>query len=194
MHSRDLSLKYPHGHGFIAAASINRAGKLKLIAARAIVTCPSSSGWRSTSNTFRGNSGSSSRKSSPLCASETSPGRGIIPPPINPASRLYGAANEMGRCATNPCSESSTPRPPSDLRRLQRLFKTSGARIDGSRFASIVLPDPGGPIIKMLCPPAARHLQRPARHLLPANVLDVERKVLHLIQQISRLPLSERSP
>jgi hypothetical protein len=38
MHSRDLSLKYPQGHGFIAAASMNRAGKLSDIDARAIVT------------------------------------------------------------------------------------------------------------------------------------------------------------
>ncbi len=44
IHSRDLSLKYPQGHGFIAAASMNLAGKFKLIAARAIVTVPSSSG------------------------------------------------------------------------------------------------------------------------------------------------------
>ena len=33
--------------------------------------------------------------------------------------------------------------------------KVSGARIDGSRLASIVLPEPGGPIIRMLWLPAA---------------------------------------
>ncbi len=48
---------------------MNLAGKLSDIAARAIVTMPSSSGCRITSSTLRGNSGSSSRKSSPLCAS-----------------------------------------------------------------------------------------------------------------------------
>jgi len=38
MHSRDLSLKYPQGQGFMAAASMNRAGKLNDIEARAMVT------------------------------------------------------------------------------------------------------------------------------------------------------------
>jgi hypothetical protein len=38
MHSRDLSLKYPQGHGFMAAASMNRAGKLSDMEARAMVT------------------------------------------------------------------------------------------------------------------------------------------------------------
>jgi hypothetical protein len=38
MHSRDLSLKYPHGQGFMAAASMKRAGKLSDMEARAMVT------------------------------------------------------------------------------------------------------------------------------------------------------------
>src|SRR2546422_8028609 len=42
------------------------------IAARAIVTTPSSIGWRSTSSTFLRNSGSSSRNSTPPCARLTS--------------------------------------------------------------------------------------------------------------------------
>ena len=43
-------------------------GKVSDMAARAMVTVPSSSGWRMTSSTLRGNSGSSSRNSTPLCA------------------------------------------------------------------------------------------------------------------------------
>jgi hypothetical protein len=38
-----------------------------------------SSGWRNTSSTWRRNSGSSSRKRIPWCASDTSPGRGTSP-------------------------------------------------------------------------------------------------------------------
>ena len=34
-------------------------------------------------------------------------------------------------------------------------WKVSGGRIPGKRFASMVLPDPGGPIINTLCDPAA---------------------------------------
>ena len=44
---------------------------------------PLSSGSRSTSSTWRLNSGSSSRKSTPWCASEISPGRGGDPPPTS---------------------------------------------------------------------------------------------------------------
>jgi hypothetical protein len=51
---------------------------------------PSSSGWRKTSRTWRRNSGNSSKKSTPLWASDTSPGMGTWPPPISPASeRLW---------------------------------------------------------------------------------------------------------
>ncbi len=52
-----------------------RAGKVTASWALEMVTLPSSSGWRSTSRTFFRNSGSSSKKSTPLCAKETSPGR-----------------------------------------------------------------------------------------------------------------------
>jgi hypothetical protein len=93
----DGSLRAVPGTLPIAAASMNRAGKLKLIAAREIVTVPSSSGCRRTSSTLRGNSGSSSRNSSPLCASETSPGRGTIPPPIKPASEIVWCGERKGR-------------------------------------------------------------------------------------------------
>jgi len=56
---------------------MNAAGKVSDMAAREMVTRRSSSGWRITSSTLRGNSGSSSRKSTPLWESETSPGRGM---------------------------------------------------------------------------------------------------------------------
>jgi hypothetical protein len=48
----------------------------------------SPSGCRSTSSTWRRNSGSSSRKSTPLWASDTSPGIGTWPPPISPTSEI----------------------------------------------------------------------------------------------------------
>jgi len=58
------------------------------MAARLIQTCPSSSGWRSISKTFFLNSGSSSKNSTPWWANETSPGLGMVPPPIKPASEI----------------------------------------------------------------------------------------------------------
>ena len=58
-----------------------RPGTLLWRAAREMWMPPDSSGSRSTSSTRRSHSGSSSRKSTPWCASEISPGRGSLPPP-----------------------------------------------------------------------------------------------------------------
>jgi hypothetical protein len=49
----------------MAATSMNRAGKVRVEAAREMVTHPSSKGWRNTSNTFRLNSGNSSKNNTP---------------------------------------------------------------------------------------------------------------------------------
>jgi hypothetical protein len=51
--------------------------------ARATLTVPVSSGWRSESSTARWNSGSSSRNSTPRCARLISPGRTLSPPPTS---------------------------------------------------------------------------------------------------------------
>ena len=99
-HSRVGSPKNPQGHGFIAAASMNRAGKVTQMAARAMVTQPSSSGWGITSSTLRWNSGSSSRNSTPWCPSDTSPGRRrqLFSPPSADVSGTMRAVQ-----TTNPC-------------------------------------------------------------------------------------------
>jgi hypothetical protein len=63
-------------------SSMNRAGKLSDMAARAMATAPSFSGWRMTSNTLSGNSGSSSKKRTRYERVRFRPDRGIMPPPI----------------------------------------------------------------------------------------------------------------
>lgn len=78
-------VKATQPHGFIAATSWTRAGKLTCALARAIETVPVSSGWRSESSTGRWNSGSSSRNSTPRWARLTSPGRTLSPPPTSAA-------------------------------------------------------------------------------------------------------------
>ena len=70
----------------MAATNMNCAGKVIVPAAREIVTHPSSKGWRRVSKTPRLNSGSSSRNKTPWCASEISPGVGLMLPPSKPAS------------------------------------------------------------------------------------------------------------
>src|SRR5256885_2134814 len=93
----------------MAAASMKRAGYVRLIAARAIVTTPSSMGWRSTSSTFLRNSGSSSRNNTPPWARLTSPGRGYEPPPMRPASEMVWCGARNGRRATSDSPTGTTP-------------------------------------------------------------------------------------
>ena len=55
----------PHGHGFVAATSMKLVGSSAARCPRTIVTCRSSSGWRSASSADRANSDSSSRNRTP---------------------------------------------------------------------------------------------------------------------------------
>ena len=82
-HARRSSPRNRTGTGSSRRPARTGRGRRAVRAARAIVTRPSSSGWRSTSSTRRSNSGISSRNSTPLCASEISPGRGMAPPPTS---------------------------------------------------------------------------------------------------------------
>ncbi len=71
----------PQGHGFMAATKRKLAGNVIWLFALEIVMHPSSSGPRRVSSASRRNSGSSSRKRTPPCESDISPGRGDGPPP-----------------------------------------------------------------------------------------------------------------
>ena len=55
------------------------------------------------------NSGSSSRKRTPWWARETSPGRGLVPPPSRPASEMVWCGERNGRVARKPRRVSSRP-------------------------------------------------------------------------------------
>ena len=120
-----------------------------------MVTARSSSGWRSISSTERGNSSSSSRNSTPLCASEISPGR-TVGPPADQARRRHRVVRRAERARARPAPSrpagrrSNTPSSSPAPRRTP-----SGGRIPGSRWASMVLPEPGGPTNSRLWPPAA---------------------------------------
>ena len=74
--------------GLLAATRIKLAGKLRELEALEMVTLPSSRGWRRPSRICFLNSASSSRNRTPLWARETSPGRGVWPPPMSPASEM----------------------------------------------------------------------------------------------------------
>ena len=51
--------------------------------------------------------------------------------------------------------------------------RLSGGRIEGTRWASIVLPVPGGPLSRQLWPPAAATIKRPHRVVLAAHVAEI---------------------
>ena len=65
--------------------------------AREKVTRPFSSGSRNTSNAERENSANSSKNGTPLCAKDTSPGRGVEPPPIRATSEMVWCGSRNGR-------------------------------------------------------------------------------------------------
>ena len=103
---------------------MNCDGKVIVPAAREIVTRPSSSGWRIVSKTLRLNSGNSSKNKTPWCASEISPGVGLMLPPSKP-----GVARGVMRRAKRPLrherlSGFQQADDAVDFRRFQRLVQS----------------------------------------------------------------------
>ena len=109
---------------------MKRAGKVMEVAAREMVTTPSSRGWRSTSRVERLNSGSSSRKRTPWWARLTSPGRGVVPPPMSPASEMVWCGARKGRRRQEPLARLEQPHDAVNLGGFQGLFLVQG-RQDG---------------------------------------------------------------
>ena len=90
-----------------------------------------------------------------MWASEISPGLGTVPPPESPAGEMVWCGERNGLAFTSETPLGSFPE-------MEYIFvvssdssKVISGRIDGILFASILFPEPGGPIIIMLCPPAA---------------------------------------
>ena len=108
VHWRTRAPYQPHGHGFADATSRNELGSRTVPCAREIVTQRSSSGWRRPSIAARENSGSSSRNSTPLWASEISPGRGGLPPPSSAAGVTVWCGARNGRSSISPRSARPT--------------------------------------------------------------------------------------
>ena len=135
--------------------SMKREGKLRVLAALEMVTIPSSRGCRRTSRTCFLNSGDSSRKSTPLWARETSPGLGVFPPPISPASDMVWCGALNGLMDKNGLPFLSIPMTLYILVVSRASSKVRSGKIVGSLLAIMVFPDPGGPFMSMLWPPAA---------------------------------------
>ncbi len=136
----------------------------------------SSSGWRIASRASRRNSGSSSRKSAPRCASEISPGTGRAPPPTRPGAEIPWCGARKGGVWISPAPAGSVPA--TEWIRVTSIASASerGARMPGSRRASIVLPAPGGPGQEQVMAARRRDLRGPARDELAAHVREVRRR------------------
>ena len=93
----------------MAAINMTRAGYESAHATRVIPIVPSSNGWRRPSRTLRRYSGISSRKRMPLWAREISPGRGMVPPPISPASEMEWCGDRKGRVQSSGSPEGNRP-------------------------------------------------------------------------------------
>ena len=89
-----------------------------------------------------------------MWASDTSPGFTRSPPPTIAAIEAEWCGARNGRRSDN-LPPASSPAMEATIDTSSSSRGDSGGRIDGRRWASIDLPAPGGPIISMLCPPAA---------------------------------------
>ena len=160
-HARSELPANPHGHGFIAATSWNRAGKIVARPTRETATRPSSIGWRSASRTSRPNSGSSSRNRTPWSARVISPGDMFGPPPTIPAYEIVwcgdrnGGRRRSSAIGPSPAAEATTVA-------ASAAASPSGGRSPGMVRARSVLPDPGGPMSRRPWPPASA-ISRPRR-------------------------------
>ena len=113
--------------------------------------CLSSNGWRRDSRTLRGYSGSSSRNRTPRWAREISPGLASAPPPMSEVGDAVWWGLRKGRS----CTMSSVV-----LAREWILVMAIFSMLDGggrrlsAALANMVLPEPGGPVSRMLWRPA----------------------------------------
>lgn len=130
----------------MVATRIKLAGKVTFSLVLEIVICRSSSGWRRDSRTWRENSGNSSRKRTPWCASEISPGTMGVPPPIIAQLELLWWGVRKGREIDLRGSWDS-----SLILAISNISNGEGAdNREGIALASIVLPLPGGPVRRRL--------------------------------------------
>ena len=86
---------------------------------------------------------------------DISPGRGFAVPPAIAADETVWWGERKGLSVIMGFSPFKRPRTEYILVHSKASSKVRGGSTEGRRLASIDLPEPGGPIISMLCPPAA---------------------------------------
>ena len=164
--------------------SMKLAGNVVLFRARLIVTVPSSSGWRSTSSVRRLNSGSSSRKRTPLWLIEISPGVGVEPPPTRP-----GVADRMVRRAERPHGQERLARlqPAHGAVDPRGLDRFAGGQVGQDRrhpLGQHRLAGAGRAEHQQIMAAGGRHDDRPLGHLLAADVGEIDVVVGQFAKQV----------
>ncbi len=79
----------------------------------------------------------------------------LRPPPVSAGVDMLWCGARKGRCATMPPPRGNAPATECILVTSSASSNVMSGRMEGMQRASMVLPEPGGPIIRRLCPPAA---------------------------------------
>ena len=91
----------------------------------------------------------------PLCAKLISPGCILAPPPMSATSEMVWWGERNGRVEMSVAPLSNFPAMECICVVSKLSASVSGGKIEGKRFAIILLPQPGLPTSNRLCPPAA---------------------------------------
>ena len=154
---------------------MKRVGNAITFWPRTIVTCPSSSGWRSASSDGRANSDSSSRNSTPWWASVASPGVGCEPPPTRPEAEIVWCGARNGRTVARP---PPSCRPPTDWIRVTSIASAARERRQDRRQPPREhrLARAGRPVQVEVVAARGGDLERRDQPVVAAHVREVQRR------------------
>src|ERR1019366_7787656 len=168
----------------MAAASMKRAGKVSDMAARAMQTGPSSSGWRMRSRKMRGNSGNSSREQRPIVSK-----RNLARPRDRAAADQTCVGDGVVRRAERSQPDESGVRIEHtsntvDLGGLQRFFESKGRQDRRHALRQHGFSRSWRPDHQNVVTTSAGDFKGPLGGLLAANVFEIHREVLRLAEQL----------
>jgi len=133
---------------------MKRAGNISDMAAREMVTVPSSSGLAQNFENVAGELGKFVEKEQAVVRERDFAGARGLRRRDQAGVRDGVMRRTIGALADEPLPGSRTPATLWIFVVSSASSKVSGGRMVGMRLASMVLPEPGGPIINMLWPPA----------------------------------------
>jgi hypothetical protein len=153
LHPSAGSPRWPQRHGFIAAISWTRAGKVTWALARATVTSPVSSGWRSESSAALEFGQFVEEQHAQMRQAD------LAGPHAQAPAGQRGHRGRMVRAAKGRarliCPSSSIPATEATSEASSASLGVRSGRMPGRHEAISDLPAPGGPTSRRLCPPAA---------------------------------------